>query len=132
MELNGVSDLRAIRSALGSRVNDAQGPADFCGADSAGWIGAAGSSEKPSSSVASAPITSLDDFVKSNEIPNVDVMCLSVAGAELPVLHGAKHLLNRELAPLYFAKPSAVRPADLAIIPLRSSGSWPIAVISSS
>jgi len=100
MELNGVSGLHAMQSALGSRVSDSQGPADFCGVDSAGWIGAPSHSKQSPAQQASPPITSLDDFVESNSIPNVDVVRISVGGAELPVLHGARQMLNRTDAPL--------------------------------
>ena len=46
------------------------------------------------------PVTTLDEFIKRNNIPKVNIMKVDVEGAEFLVFQGAKTLLKRKDAPL--------------------------------
>jgi len=95
LDLNGLTELHAMQTALADHTGEASLLADFRGVETSRIFGMHNSAESPR-----APITTLDAFIESNAIRHVNALRLGAGGAELPVLQGSRNLLARSDAPL--------------------------------
>jgi FkbM family methyltransferase len=88
LRLNGVARAHAAQIALGASTG---GNEIFQGNTHA---------KNSSGTHESASPTTIDEFVREQAIPSVGLIRVGVGGAELMVLRGAKHLLERNDAPM--------------------------------
>lgn len=98
--LNHLTNLHAVRSALGDYAGEAVLNVNVAGKDGLNTIG---KPTHPLCEIArkeAVPITTLDTFLRENGITHVDAMKIDVEGAEPLVLRGAIELLARPDAPL--------------------------------
>jgi len=100
IRLNALSNVTAIRTALGDRIGEVILQVNTPGKDGLNTIG---SPSHPGCQIVAqetVPITTLDAFIESHTVSRVDVMKVDVEGAELMVLRGGRNLLERRDAPL--------------------------------
>jgi FkbM family methyltransferase len=98
--LNHLSNLNAVRSALGDYAGEAHLSVNVAGKDGLNTIGKPTHPQCEVARKESVPITTLDMFLAQNGVTNVDAMKIDVEGAEPLVLRGATKLLARPDAPL--------------------------------
>jgi len=101
VRLNNLSNVSLHCTALGNYTGES-GALDKCALE--GWLKyALGKPSHPDSQVighVTVPITTIDAFVKAENIPKVDLMKVDVEGGELLVFKGAEDLLRRPDAPV--------------------------------
>jgi FkbM family methyltransferase len=99
-DLNRVSNVQVVHSAVGDFTGDAILQVNAIGKDGLNTIGRPAHEDSEIVSTEKVPVTTVDDFVKAFCIPHVDVMKVDVEGAELLVFCGAVGLLAQKNAPL--------------------------------
>jgi FkbM family methyltransferase len=100
LQLNRVADANVVQKALGDSVGEGVLQINARGKDGLNSLGQA---THPSSKVVGQEdvrITTVDVFMKDQNIPCVDVMKVDIEGAELMMFRGARDLLERADAPL--------------------------------
>lgn len=100
IRLNALSNVAAIRTALGDRIGKVVLQVNAPGKDGLNTIGRPSHPDCQIIAQETVPMTTLDAFIQSHSVSRVDVMKVDVEGAELMVLRGGKNLLEREDAPL--------------------------------
>lgn len=98
--LNNLTNIRAMRSALGDYVGEAILKVNVAGKDGLDTIGAPTHSDCEIARTDAVPITTLDAFLSENGITHVDAMKIDTEGAEPLVLRGARELLASPEGPL--------------------------------
>lgn len=99
-QLNNLTNLHAVRSALGDYVGKAVLNVNVSGKDGLNTIGKPTHPQCEVTRKETVPITTLDMFLRENGITHIKAMKIDVEGAEPLVLHGATGLLARLDAPL--------------------------------
>ncbi len=100
LKLNGLADVNVAQVALGESVGEGVLQINARGKDGLNTLG---QPTHPSSEVVGQEevrITTVDVFVKGQNISRVDVMKVDIEGAELMLFRGARNLLERADAPL--------------------------------
>jgi FkbM family methyltransferase len=100
LRLNGVNNVTAIRMALSDHIGEAVLQVHAPANDGRNTIGTPAGPDSQVIGQERVPLTTLDSFLEANAISRVDAMRVDVEGAELPVLRGARNLLERKDAPL--------------------------------
>ncbi len=100
IRLNSLINVQAWRTALGDYVGEATLQVNAPGKDGLNTIGQPSHPDSQIVSRERVPITTIDAFIASHGIDQVDVMKIDVEGAELLVLRGARELLRNDDAPL--------------------------------
>jgi len=98
--LNGLTDVNVVQNALGDSVGEGVLQINARGNDGLNTLGQA---THPSSQVVGREdvrITTVDVFMKLQNVPRVDVMKVDIEGAELMMFRGARDLLERADSPL--------------------------------
>ena len=98
--LNRVVDVNALRTALGDAVGEGMLQVKSRGRDSLNTLGQATHPDGKVVRRENVPITTIDAFMKKQNVPRVDVMKVDMGGAELLLFRGARELLARADAPL--------------------------------
>lgn len=99
IRLNALSNVAAIRTALGDRIGEVVLHVNAPGRDGLNTIGKPSHPDCQIVTQEKVPMSTLDTFIQSHKIL-VDVMKVDVEGAELMVFRGGKKLLERKDAPL--------------------------------
>lgn len=100
VRLNNLSNVHAVRSALGDYVGEAALNVNVAGKDGLNTIGKPTHPQCEIVRKETVRTTTLDAFLGENGITHVDAMKIDVEGAEPLVLQGARDLLARPDAPL--------------------------------
>jgi FkbM family methyltransferase len=90
VRMNQLENVVVNCSALGERP----GTSSFFRCTDSAFNSFRDTARKPVSSVIEVPVTTLDEFVATNDLPRVDFVKVDVEGAEGLVLAGAKKLLQ--------------------------------------
>jgi FkbM family methyltransferase len=100
LKLNHLDDVNVVQMALGDSVGEGVLQVNADGKDGLNTLGQA---THPSSKVVGQEgvrISTVDVFMKEQNIPRVDVMKVDIEGAELMMFRGARGLLERADAPV--------------------------------
>lgn len=100
VQLNRLSNVRPVRSALGDYTGEAVLKVNVQGKDGLNTIGKPTHDQCEIAGSETVAITTLDKFLAENGTPRVDVIKVHVEGGELLVLCGARELLASADAPL--------------------------------
>jgi FkbM family methyltransferase len=100
VQLNGLSNVCAVQTALGDFVGEAVLKVNVKGKDGLNTLGKATHSQCEIVAEETVAITTLDEFMLTAKIPNVDLIKADIEGGELSLFRGATNLLKREDAPL--------------------------------
>jgi len=100
LKLNGLAGVNVIQSALGESVGAGVLQINVRGRDGLNTLGQATHPDSKVVGQENVRITTLDVFMKDQNIPRVDVMKVDIEGAELMMFRGARDLLGRADAPL--------------------------------
>jgi FkbM family methyltransferase len=100
VELNGLRNVLAIRTALGEFSGDAVMQVNARGKDGLNTLGRPGHPDCEVTGNEIVPIVTLDEFLQNSKVSTVDVMKVDVEGAELSLFRGARNLLEQSAAPV--------------------------------
>ena len=120
LELNGMTRLAAIRSALGNYVGNTVLHAGSGHVEGASRVGGPNHTAGLPARQESVAITTLDAFMEANAIPRMDAMKVSVGGAELLVFQGSRNLLERSDAPLILFEASGTKTSRFGYHPVET------------
>ncbi|MHB8499882.1 MAG: FkbM family methyltransferase [Candidatus Acidiferrales bacterium] len=97
---NHLTNVRAIRAALSDEIGEAYVSVHTPLSDALHSLEAPIHADEEVAGREPARMTTLDEFVRKEHMPRVDVIKVDAEGAELRVLKGARKLLERTDAPL--------------------------------
>lgn len=100
LRLNRIADVNVVQMALGDSVGEAVMQVNAPGKDGLNTLGQATHPDSKVIGQEEVRITTVDVFMRENQIPRVDVMKVDIEGAELMLFRGARDLLQRVDAPL--------------------------------
>ena len=100
IRLNGLSNVRAVQTALADYVGTAQMNVNAPGKDGLNTLGTPSHVACRVVGQESVPVTTLDNLLASEGVSEVHVMKVDVEGAELLVFRGAQALLSSPSAPI--------------------------------
>ncbi len=98
--LNGLADVNVFQMALGDSVGEGVLQVNARGKDGLNTLGQATHPDSKVVGQENVRVTTVDVFMKENNVPRVDVLKVDIEGAELMLFRGARNLLERPDAPL--------------------------------
>lgn len=118
LKLNSLSNVVPIQVALMDKVGKAQLNINVRGRDGLNTLGIPSHPESRVVGEESVRTSTIDEFIRAQNIGKVDVMKIDVEGAELFVLRGASGLLERSDAPLIILEAQAMCTAGFSYHPV--------------
>ena len=104
LRLNRIAGAHVAQTALGDSIGEGVLRVNARGKDALNTLGEASHPDSRVIGQEKVRLTTLDAFVKEQNIPRVDVMKADIEGAELMLFRGGNHLLQRPDAPIILYK----------------------------
>lgn len=120
IELNGLQNVSAIRTALGEFSGQAVLQINAPGKDGLNTLGRPRHPDSEIIGQETVPISTLDEFLAQENVSRVEVMKVDVEGAELPLFRGAKNLLKQDASPLILYESDAMLTAGFSYHPVET------------
>jgi FkbM family methyltransferase len=120
VQLNGLQNVSAIRTALGECSGQAVLQINAPGKDGLNTLGRPRHPDSEITGQETVPIATLDEFMAQSNISKVDVMKVDVEGAELFLFRGARNLLEQPVSPLILYESDAMLTAGFSYHPVET------------